>query len=88
MQKSKSKKGFGLTVNILAKYGSMETQVSIDIVQLVWNPEMVEVEIRNILSDEVITVLSYSIESEMAEKIHAVLNNFQRLTLFKDVYDI
>lgn len=88
MQKSKSKKGFGLTVNVLAKYGSMETQVSIDIVQLVWNPERVEVEIRNILSDEVITILSYSIESEMAEKIHAVLSNYQRLTRFKDVYDI
>lgn len=83
--KAKSK---GLTVRVRAKYESMVNDLSIDISETVGKTDIVRIEIKNILDDCPVCVLSYSLESEMSEKLHAILYWGTSNTRFKDVYDV
>ncbi len=80
---------FGFNVLLLAHFGNMKVYVPIDIVMYdVIEPTEISYKFPMMFDDDYISLMAYSIEGILTEKIDAVLVNGTRNTRMRDYYDI
>jgi predicted nucleotidyltransferase component of viral defense system len=79
----------GFRAIILAEFGRIEQHVKIDIsTGDVMTPKEVEYKFSSIFSENSIDILSYNLETILAEKLESILSKAELTTRMRDYYDV
>lgn len=79
----------GYRVHMIATYGKIRTPLKIDVTTGdVITPSAINYEYQLFFSDESIDLLSYNIETILAEKLETILRRMELNTRIRDFYDV